>query len=147
MLSLHLTLLGIYSVLFGLTISSYMWFHRTFDRYDSPLIVVMIALFLQLNGILMTTLHLWWYSSNGHGIPVFDIFGLISHMMSEITYSSLFMMLAYGWTISFQDIDWDNNLEIYLPVGSIVVAVHLVLAAMTYIDVDAYHKYHDFAGI
>jgi len=27
-----------------------------------------------------------------------------------------------------------------------MIAVHLVLAAMTYIDVDASHKYHDFAG-
>lgn len=41
----------------------------------------------------------------------------------------------------------DNNLEIYLPVGAIVIAIHLVLAAMTYIDIDAHHKYHDFSGI
>ena len=34
-----------------------------------------------------------------------------------------------------------------MPIGSIVVAIHLVLAALTYIDVDASHKYHDFAGI
>lgn len=31
--------------------------------------------------------------------------------------------------------------------GAIVVAVHFVLAALTYIDVDASHKYHDYAGI
>lgn len=38
-------------------------------------------------------------------------------------------------------------MEFYLPIGSIVLAVHLVLAAMTYIDVDASHKYHDYAGV
>lgn len=68
-------------------------------------------------------------------------------MVAEIGIESLFMLFAYGWTMSFQDIDWDNNLEFYLPVGSIVIAVHFVLAAMTYVDIDAYHKYHDFAGI
>ncbi len=68
-------------------------------------------------------------------------------MLAEIGMASLFMLFAYGWTFSFQDIDWDNNLEFYIPVGSIMIALHLVLAAMTYIDFDAYHKYHDFAGI
>ena len=67
--------------------------------------------------------------------------------MAEIAVSSLLMMIAHGWTIFYQDLDFDNNLEFYLPVGSVVVAVHLVLAAMTYIDFDAHHKYHDFAGI
>lgn len=27
------------------------------------------------------------------------------------------------------------------------MAIHFVLAAMTYVDIDAYHKYHDFAGV
>lgn len=38
-------------------------------------------------------------------------------------------------------------MEWYLPAGSLIVAIHLVLAAMTYIDFDASHKYHDFAGV
>ena len=95
----------------------------------------------------MKYLHLWIYSSNGRGFAGFDILGLIGFMISEIGVSSLFMLFAYGWTLSFQEIDWDNNLEFYLPVCSIVVALHLVLAAMTYIDVDAYHKYHDYSGV
>jgi hypothetical protein len=68
-------------------------------------------------------------------------------MLAEICMASLLMLFAYGWTLSFQDIDWDNNLEFYVPVGSIIIALHLVLAAMTYIDFDSYHKYHDFAGV
>jgi Rhodopsin-like GPCR transmembrane domain len=68
-------------------------------------------------------------------------------MLSEITFSALLMMISYGWTLTFNDLDIDNNLDIYLPVGSIVIVVHLVLAAMTYVDFDAHHKYHDFAGV
>jgi hypothetical protein len=43
--------------------------------------------------------------------------------------------------------DIDNNLDVYLPVGAVVVVIHLTLAAMTYVDYDDYHKFHDFAGI
>jgi hypothetical protein len=100
-----------------------------------------------MGAIFFQTLHLWMYSYNGKGIPIFDIFGLIGCMLSEITVSSLMMMIAHGWTIIYSDLDFDNNLEIYLPLGSIVIAVHLVLAAMTYVDFDAHHKYHDYAGV
>jgi hypothetical protein len=68
-------------------------------------------------------------------------------MMSEIAFSSLLMMIASGWTINYRELDIDNNLDLYLPTGAVIVIIHLTLAAMTYIDVDAYHKYHDFAGI
>jgi len=49
----------------------------------------------------MQFLHLWMYSHNGRGIPLFDIFSLISYMMSEIAVSSLLMMIAHGWTIIY----------------------------------------------
>ena len=61
--------------------------------------------------------------------------------------SGLIIMIASGWTLTFQDIDYDNNLDIYLPVGATLMAVHLVLASMTYIDLESSHKYHDYAGL
>mgnify|MGYP001567257857 len=67
--------------------------------------------------------------------------------MAEISLSCLLIMLASGWTITFQDLDWDNNIDIYLPVGATMLAVHLVLASMTYVDMDSSHKYHDYAGV
>ncbi|CDW71798.1 integral membrane protein gpr180-like [Stylonychia lemnae] len=146
-LQLHLVLLVLFALIFGLTVYSYYQYQKQFERYDSPHFIMALALFFQMSGIFMQTLHLWMYSHNGRGIPIFDIFGLIGCMMSEISVSCLFMMIAHGWTLIYQDLDFDNNLEIYLPVGSIVVAVHLVLAAMTYVDLDAHHKYHDFAGV
>lgn len=113
----------------------------------SPFVVIILALFLQLGNLFWKVLHLLMYSSNGKGIPFFDIMSLICQMLSEITFSALLMMIAYGWTITFNDLDIDNNLDVYLPVGSIVIVIHLVLAAMTYVDFDAHHKYHDYAGI
>ena len=31
--------------------------------------------------------------------------------------------------------------------GAFLVAIHLVLCALTYVDIDAHHKYHDFEGV
>ena len=100
-----------------------------------------------MGGLLYELLHLWMYSSNGRGIPFFDIMSLISFMLAEITFSCLFIMIANGWKISFQDLDIDDNLDIYIPGGILVLVANAVLAAVTYIDVDAYNKYHDYSGI
>lgn len=61
--------------------------------------------------------------------------------------SVLLVMLASGWTILFQEIDVDEKAEIYIPIVALVVIIHIMTAALTFIDVDAYHKYHDFAGV
>ena len=87
--------------LFGLNIQSYIQYRKTFDRYDSPHFVVLIALYMQMSGIFMKFLHLWIYSSNGRGFALFDLLGLICFMIAEIGISSLFMLFAYGWTLSF----------------------------------------------
>jgi hypothetical protein len=68
-------------------------------------------------------------------------------MLAEIVMATLFLMFSNGWTLTFDKIDWNNNLEIYIPLGAIIVAVHLILAALTSIDMDAHHKYHDFSGV
>jgi len=56
-------------------------------------------------------------------------------------------MLASGWTLTYDDIDFDDSLDIYLPIGAVVVVLHIMLAALDYVDVDESHKYHDYAGL
>jgi hypothetical protein len=54
-----------------------------------------------MSGVFMKFLHLWLYSSNGYGFAFFDIVSLICFLLAEIGISSLFMLFAYGWTLSF----------------------------------------------
>ena len=61
--------------------------------------------------------------------------------------SALLGMLASGWTLTYQQIELEDDVEIYLPIGAIVTMVHVVMTALTFVDLDASHKYHDFAGI
>ena len=61
--------------------------------------------------------------------------------------SFLLIVLAGGWTVTYQELDIDDGAEIYLPIGALIIMVHIVITALTFVDVDASHKYHDFAGI
>ena len=61
--------------------------------------------------------------------------------------SLLLIVLASGWTVTYSEIDIDDGGEIYLPIGSFILMFQILIAAFTFIDIDASHKYHDFAGI
>jgi len=86
---------------------------------------------------MLLTLHLWFYASDGDGLMVLEILSKISQAFSEVCMSMLLFWLASGWTLTYQDIDLDENMEIYIPVMALVVMVHVLLAALTFIDIDS----------
>ena len=55
-------------------------------------------------------------------------------------------MLANGWTLTYSNIDWDENIDCYIPIGVIVGAIHVIIGGLDFIDIDGSHKYHDYAG-
>ena len=81
------------------------------------------------------------------GVLAFDVFAKIFVCISEVVLSILLMMLASGWTLTYDDIDFDDSLDIYMPIGAVVVVLHIMLAALDYVDIDEFHKYHDYAGV
>ena len=84
------------------------------------------------------------YSKDGEGMVLFDVFGTIFDMLSECTMTLLLLMLANGWMTRYLKFDFDDSLEVYAPLFMLVVMVHVMFGALTYVDQDAYHKYHDF---
>ena len=100
-LGLHLTLLFIFTPLFAYAIFRCVKHQRIFEMSHSPFFLMILALFLQLGNLFWKVIHLLMYSSNGKGIPFFDIVSLICQMCSEMTFSSLLMLIAYGWTLNF----------------------------------------------
>jgi len=66
---------------------------------------------------------------------------------SEVAMSLLLIVLASGWKLRYEEIDFDDGLEIYLPMTALVLMVQLILTALTFVDIDASHKYHDFSGV
>ena len=61
--------------------------------------------------------------------------------------SLLLIVLASGWKLHYEEIEFDDGLEIYMPMTCLVLLVQLILVALSFVDVDASHKYHDYAGI
>lgn len=65
--------------------------------------------------------------------------------LADIATTVNLLMISSGWTITYLDMDWES-LDIYLPMGAAVSAVHLVAGALVFVDDDGHHKFHDFAG-
>jgi hypothetical protein len=96
---------------------------------------------------LFEALHLWWYSYNGSGVLALDVISRIFNGCAEVFMSILILILSTGWTVTYEDIDWDEDIDIFGPLAALVIIVHVMLAALDYVDVDASHKYHDYAGL
>jgi len=133
--------------LFALTVQSYWKYYKDFDRLISPHPIMIYALGAQMLAQFFITIHLWFYSGDGEGYMVLDVLSKIISGLSEVSMSLLLVLLATGWTITYQNLDFDDGLEIYLPMTALIVMVQIIVAALTFVDVDASHKYHDFAGI
>jgi hypothetical protein len=90
-------------------------------------------------------MHLWYYSYDGNGIKVMEIFATLFSLIADVSTSINILMIASGWTLTYLEMDWDN-LDIYVPMGAAVTAIHLVAGSLIFIDDEAHHKFHDFAG-
>lgn len=75
-----------------------------------------------------------------------DILSTIFDVLSECVMTLLVLMLAKGWFTRFTRFNFDDGFDEYGPWFMINILVHVIFGAMTYIDRDAHHKYHDFAG-
>jgi len=62
--------------------------------------------------------------------------------------SGLLLLLASGWTVKYQSLDMDEDvMDIMLPSGALCLMIHVVMGCLTFVDLEASHKYHDFAGV
>lgn len=93
----------------------------------------------------LEVIHLRSYSQNGKGIQVCAVFATMFGFLADIATTINLLMMASGWTVTYLDMDWES-LDIYLPMGAAVSAIHLVAGALIFVDDDGHHKFHDFAG-
>lgn len=55
----------------------------------------------------------------------------------------LLCMLSFGWTITRDAVDI-TDLDISIPIGCFVVAIHSLIGGLIFLDKDEHHKYHDY---
>ena len=81
------------------------------------------------------------------GYVTLDVASNVMQGISEVIIALLLIFLASGWKLTFEDIEFDENIEMYVPFSALTLMVQVILTALTVVDMDASHKYHDFAGI
>ena len=63
-----------------------------------------------------------------------DVLGTVFDMLSECVMTLLVLMLANGWYSRFNKYDVDSGLDIYAPLFMLIIMVHIVFGALSYID-------------
>jgi hypothetical protein len=86
------------------------------------------------------------FSRSGEEYLVLDIFVSIFAMVNECLMILVIMMISKGWMTIWIAYDLDDCFDTYAPVFLLVLMVHICFAAISFVDRDAYHKYHDFTG-
>lgn len=109
-------------------------FENTFGTRNTPHVYCLIGMGLQCFAISCDLIHSINYSYDGQGIIVFDIFGTIFDMLSECVMTLVVLMLVNGWYTRFKTYDLDDGLEVYAPLFLLVIMVHILFGALSYID-------------
>jgi hypothetical protein len=113
------------------------------EDFESPLFLLVLAIFFEFMQLLLRFIHLCDYWDDGYGFWPIDYISTIFQIASQVTIVSLIIMIAYGWTITYENL---KDSDTYIVVGGFVFVVHIILAFLTIVDNGEHHKYHDFEG-
>lgn len=147
LLQLNLVLFVVLSVMLYQLIADYRRQYRRTERWMSPHPVMIISSSFQVFSVFLSALNLWIFSGNGEGFIACDILSKIFDGLSETAMSILLIQMASGWTLTYNDVDIDDQIEIFIPAIILIAMIHIIIATLTFVDIDASHKHHDFAGV
>ena len=54
---------------------------------------------------------------------ILDLGSNVLQGVSEVVVSLLLIFLASGWKLTFEEIEFDENIEIYVPIGALTLIV------------------------
>lgn len=144
LLTLYTISLLLYIVLLGYNIYNYYRDIKKTDKMDSPIMLLLIAVTLEFLSVFFQWLHLLAYSFDGEGMTSCYAISVMAEVASEFILSLLLILLSWGWTITYLEF---QEIDLLVPLVILLLVIHLIVAGLTQICNDAYHKYHDFEGI
>jgi len=106
--------------------------------------VLSISIIVQFLSIVLSLIHLWWYTGNGYGLRAVDIIAEILSTVSHVLLTSLLILLALGYTLLQSNL---GQLDIVIPIVFIICIVHVLLVGFGKIKDDASYKFHENEGI
>ena len=143
-ISTNVFLILVYLVIFALNFQDWSAFTRRHDLWNTPHIYCLGAMFFQLVSVALELQSNILFSRTGYEYMVLEVFSQIFSMINECTMVLLLMMIANGWMTKWTKYDFDDSIEVWAPLFLLVLMIHICFAALSFIDRDAYHKYHDF---
>jgi len=109
-----------------------------------PQVILMASILVEVCHLTCLVIHYWVYYYDGEGIFVFKVFALINKVVAQVLLIWMLLMMAYGWTISYDDL---KDKDIYIIILCFVVMIHMMITGLTFIDYGEAYKYHDFGGV
>ena len=114
------------------------------EEIQVNIVILGSAIFSQFSGVFFELVHLWIYAYNGTGIMFFDLLYQIFEVVSGIIVTTLFILIANGWTLKYRNFP---DAEVYVPTALFVIAVSLAIVVIGRISEDSYDKYSEYQGI
>ena len=119
------------------------WKQTRDDSFEQPLAFLIVGIVIECVQLLCEFTHNVVYYFDGEGVWVFRFFASLHQAASQIVIILLIVLVASGWTITYQSIlDRDH----YLPLGGFIIIANGMISFLNYLDLGEYHKFHDFSG-
>ena len=112
--------------------------------WESPMGILVIALIIEFFHIIMNVMHLSVYEVDGEGLPTMDIMGTILQVISQVVIVTLLLLISFGWTLTYPHLPEKETIAAFTIM---VLIIHVLVASLTLLDKDEYHKYHDYSGV
>jgi hypothetical protein len=139
-MSVFFVILGIYLLL------SFQKEYRRTQSYNPVYLLVNIALVCRLLAIPFELYVLYHNENTGLEANISNFLGQCFSFISIYLLNLVFIFLAHGWTITFNNIE---DFELFLPISILLAVFKLVIIGLGKIQQDDehfYHKYDSFTG-
>lgn len=118
-------------------------FLKNEEEVQGPVIWVNISIFFQILSVIFYYIHLLAYESNGEGISVFEFFGEAFTIISNLSITSLLILIAGGWTLTYNEFPIP---ELYIPAIFLLTFAHLFMAGFNFLHEQEKYSFTRYEG-
>lgn len=145
--SIYSCLLLVLLIALGKNLYSLTKFCRDDEEVQVPVVWLNFSIAFQVLGVLFFYLHLYLYESDGEGISAFNFFGEAFSLISSLSITTLLIMIASGWTITYSEFPMP---ELYIPAIFLLTFIHLFMAGFGFLhesDKKSFTRYEGTSGM
>jgi len=105
--------------------------------------ILCVGMVVQYMAQLFHTLHLRCYKYDGDGLKFLEILSEILFMLSQMSQSSLLILIALGYTLLQSKL---GELDLMIPMCLLIAFIHMMLVGLGKLEDDAPYRFHKNEG-